>query len=63
MAKNHAIGTLLLLCQYAISLKSPFLAEIWPKTSKNQEGLGSKGGGLYRASIGGGASIGELTVY
>ncbi len=22
MAKNHAIGTLMLLCQYAISLKS-----------------------------------------
>ena len=38
-----------------------FLAEIWPKTSRNPAGLGSKegGGGFIR----GGAFIGEFTAY
>ena len=37
-----------------------FLAEIWPKTSRNPMALESKGGG---ALIGGGALNGEFTVY
>ena len=39
----------------------PLLAEIWPETSRNPVGLGPKGGG--GASIGGGAFIGEFTVF
>ena len=35
-----------------------FLPEIWPKTSRNPAGLGSKGEGTF---IGGGAFIGEFT--
>ncbi len=37
----------------------PFLAEIWPKTSRNPMALGEKGGG---ALIGVGALNGEFTV-
>ncbi len=37
-----------------------FLAEIWPKTSRNPIALGSKKGG---ALIGGGALNGEFTVF